>query len=222
LADKDAETNKLAFIKLIWLSSVSIRGTIAERFLDETRHVDVTKLPPDIDRSLRFDPSCPFGPGTRLPCLIALMRDPITDKPCGIQRTALEVRNGKVEKIDRRMLGHAGVVKLWPAGTQLAVGEGIETTLAAATRIPYEGAPLTPAWAALSAKKLAALPVIPGVERLVVLIDNDSNQEGQQAAAQVTTSWQAAGRTVVPLMPNTPDTDFNDFVIKEDDHVAGT
>ena len=35
------------------------------------------------------------------------------------------------------MLGRAGVVKLWPAGSQLVVGEGIETVLAAATRIPY-------------------------------------------------------------------------------------
>ena len=34
-------------------------------------------------------------------------------------------------KIDRRMLGRRGVVKLWPAGPQLVIGEGIETVLAA-------------------------------------------------------------------------------------------
>jgi hypothetical protein len=118
------------------------------------------------------------------------------------------------------MLGHAGVVKIWPVGTQLVLGEGLETVLAATTRIPYAGAPLTPAWAALSSKKLAALPVIPSVERLVLLVDNDRNQEGQQAAAQVTARWRAAGRTVVPLMPAEPDTDFNDLVLKEDSHAA--
>ncbi len=117
------------------------------------------------------------------------------------------------------MLGRAGVVKLWPAGSQLVVGEGLETVLAAATRIPYASAPLIPAWAALSSEKLATLPIIPGVERLVLLIDNDANQEGQNAASQIATCWRAAGRTVVPLMPGTPDTDFNDLVLREDANV---
>jgi DNA polymerase len=214
------DADKLAFVKSIWLSAQLLRGSIGERYLDATRHIDVTKLPEDIHRSLRFHPSCVFGPGTQLPCLIALMRDPLTDEPVGIQRIAIEDRGGKVVKLDRRMLGHAGVVKLWPAGTQLVVGEGLETVLAAATRISYAGAPLTPAWAALSSKKLAALPVIPDVERLVVLADNDSNQEGPAAAAQVAAGWRAQGRTVVPLLPPEPDTDFNDVVIKGDSHVA--
>jgi hypothetical protein len=63
------------------------------------------------------------------------------------------------------------------------------------------------------------LPVIPNVERLILLIDNDSNQEGQQAAAHATARWRAQGRTIVPLMPGTPDTDFNDFILKEDANV---
>ena len=214
------DTEKLAFIKSIWTSAQPLHGSMAERYLDETRHVDVTKLPEDIHRSLRFHPNCVFGSGTYLPCLIALMRDPLSDAPIGIQRIALEERNGRIEKIDRRMLGHAGVVKLWPPGPQLVVGEGLETVLAAATRIPYAGAPLIPAWAALSSEKLASLPVIPGVERLILLVDNDSNQEGQQAAACATNGWRAQGRTVVPLVPGTPDTDFNDLVIKEDGHAA--
>ena len=94
------------------------------------------------------------------------MRDPLTDEPVGIQRIALEHLDGKIEKIDRRMLGRAGVVKLWPAGSQLVVGEGLETVLAAATRIPYAGAPLMPAWARFPAISCAMFPVIPGVERL--------------------------------------------------------
>jgi DNA polymerase len=216
----DTTEEKLAFIKSIWTSAQPLIGSIAERYLDQTRHIDVTKLPADIHNSLRFHPRCAFGAGMYSPCLIALMRDPLTDAPVGIQRIALEDRNGRIEKIDRRMLGHAGVVKLWPPGTQLVVGEGLETVLAAATRIPYAGAPLVPAWAALSSGKLAALPVIPMVERLILLIDNDANREGQQAAAYATVAWRAAGRTIVPLMPGTPDTDFNDLVLKEDANVA--
>jgi hypothetical protein len=220
VSNGDDEAEKLTFIKSIWTSAQPLIGSIAERYLDETRHVDITKLPDDIHRSLRFHPACVFGPGVYRPCLIALMRDPLTDEPVGIQRIALEDRGGTIVKLDRRMLGHAGVVKIWPVGTQLVLGEGLETVLAAATRIPYAGAPLTPAWAALSSKKLAALPIIPSVEQLVLLIDNDSNQEGQQAAAQVTARWRAANRTVVPLMPAEPDTDFNDLVLKEDSNVA--
>ena len=59
------------------LSAQPLRGSIAERYLDETRHIDISKLPADIHRSLRFHPNCVFGPGTHLPCLIALMRDPL-------------------------------------------------------------------------------------------------------------------------------------------------
>ena len=41
-------------------------------------------------------------------------------------------------KIERRMLGRTGVVKLWPAGPQLVVGEGLETVLAGAARLPHD------------------------------------------------------------------------------------
>jgi hypothetical protein len=215
------DENRLMLAKSIWTSSLPITGTIAEQYLDVTRHIDITRLPDDLHRCLRFNPHCLFGPGHELPCLVALMRHPVTDQPVGIQRTALEVKDGQVRKIERRMLGRAGVVKIWPAATTLVVGEGLETVLAAATRIPYRGHALVPAWAALSRKNLAELPIIGGVERLVLLIDNDSNQEGQRAAAAVTELYRSRGRVVVPLMPPRPDTDFNDLVAKEDDsHVS--
>jgi hypothetical protein len=144
------------------------------------------------------------------------MRDPTSNAPIGVQRIALRESNSRVEKIDRRMLGRAGVVKLWAAGRTLVVGEGLETVLAAATRIPFEGAALAPAWACLSASKLAALPPIPGVERLVVLADHDD--EGKRAAAQITDQWRAAGRAVVPLLPPEEGTDFNDLILRENNN----
>jgi hypothetical protein len=67
----DAE--KLAFIKSIWTSAQPLRGSIAERYLDETRHIDVSRLPPDIHRSLRFHPNCVFGSGT-LPASLSAQR----------------------------------------------------------------------------------------------------------------------------------------------------
>lgn len=207
----DNDANKLAFIKSIWIAAKPIKGTIAERYLDETRHIDVTKLPEDIYHSLQFHPRCVFGSGTYLPCLIALMRDPVTDEPVGIQRIALEDRDGTIVKLD--MLGHAGVVKIWPAGSQLVVGEGLETVLAAATRIPYEDKPLTPAWALLSGDALKRLPTIDGVDRLIVLVDNDL--AGLQASQSCAARWSMT-RTVIQLTPDDVGADFNDIVIKED------
>jgi hypothetical protein len=216
----DATAAKLAFALSIWEAAGPFHGTWAERYLDETRAVDLEALPPDIHNVLRFHPACVFGPGVARPCLIALMRDPLTDAPVGIQRIALEARDGRVKRIERRMLGQAGVIKLWPVGETLAVGEGIETVLAAATRIPYRGSALVPAWAALSTVGLKALPIIPGVRRLILLADNDENQEGQMAAAQAAMRWQAAGREVATLTPPTPGSDFNDLVLQGDAHVA--
>jgi DNA polymerase len=209
---EESEPDKLAFGKAMWLSSQPLASSMAERYLDETRDIDVSRLPADIHRVLRFHPNCVFGPGTHLPCLIALMRDPITDAPVGVQRIALQHRDGKIEKIERRMLGHAGVVKLWPAGNQLVVGEGLETVLAAATRVPYRNALLQPAWAAMSSNLLAKLPVLPGVDRLIVLVDHDD--AGHAAANACSECWTRAGRTVVRLTPDRQGADFNDLILE--------
>jgi Toprim domain len=160
--------------------------------------------------ALRFHPLCPFGPGSQFPCLLALMRDAQTDAPAGVHRIAL---TSDARKIDRRILGHRGPVKLWPAGSQLVIGEGIETTLAAATRVPYAGAPLRPAWSAVSRGLLESLPVIAGVERLIVLVDHDP--PGQAAAARCAERWRRTGRTVIRLTPRRPGADFNDLVMPE-------
>jgi len=159
---------------------------------------------------LRFHPRCPFVSGMRHPCLLALMRNATTDVPTGIQRIAL---TADANKIDRRMLGQAGVVKLWTPNHQLVVGEGLETTLAAATRIPYDDAPLQPAWALLSAGKLRTLPTIANVKRLIVLVDHDD--EGLRAADFCEQRWIRAGHTVVQLIPEQPGADFNDIVLED-------
>jgi DNA polymerase len=213
---QDQEAEKLGYALGLWEAAVPLAGTIGERYLAETRKIDVTKLPATIDETLRFHKWCPFG-GRHVPCIIALMRDPETGLPTGIHRIGLQVENGKINKIDRMALGHMGVVKLWPlnGGGHLVVGEGIETVLAAATRIPYRGAPLAPAWSAISAPGVARFPVIGGVIHLTVLVDNDKNGEGQRAAETCRQNWIAAGRQVTPLMPNEPDTDFNDIIMRK-------
>jgi DNA polymerase len=205
----DNKETTTAFALQLWENARSIVGTLAEHYLAETRGINIGELPTNIDEVLRFDPCCPFGPGVRHPCLIALLRDIRTDTPSGIHRIGL-TPDGR--KIDRRMLGRSGAVKLWPASSQLVVGEGIETVLAAATRIPYRDSLLQPAWSAVSAGPLGNFPVLPSVERLIILVDNDA--EGRAAAAQCANRWHRAGRSVVRLTPKDPGADFNDLVMR--------
>jgi Toprim domain/CHC2 zinc finger/DNA polymerase family A len=215
MEQKQSVEEKLGFVLGIWDGALPLRGTIGERYLSETRGIDVSKLSPTIHDALRFHPNCVFGAGARHPCIIALMRDPVTDAPVGIHRIGLAQENGAITKIDRKALGRMGVVKLsQPTGEHLVVGEGIETVLAAATRISYRGALLTPAWSAVAKGGLGKLPVLPGVQRLVLLVDNDANGEGQKAAESCRQIWRAAGRAVAPLVPKQAGWDFNDVVLR--------
>jgi hypothetical protein len=207
---------RVDFARQTWNAAEPLIGSIGERYLAETRGIEISKLPPTLHDVLRFHPRCAFGPGVRRPCIIALMRDPVTDAPVGIHRIGLMEVNGKVDRIRRMALGRLGMVKLWPlnGSDHLVAGEGIETVLAAATRISYRGAPLTPAWSAVARGGLACLPLLPNVARLIQLVDHDENGEGQRAAEQGRQVWLSAGRTVVPLIPKQQGWDFNDVVLR--------
>jgi DNA polymerase len=207
IAVKDPEVSQ-AFALHLWDEARPIAGTLAARYLSETRGIDLTALPADIGSVLRFHLRCPFGPGARHPCLLALLHDVTTDAVTGIHRIAL---TPDARKIERRMLGRAGAAKLWSAGPQLVIGEGIETVLAAATRIPFEEAPLRPAWALVLSDALGRLPPVTGVDRLIILVDHDDT--GMLAASTCAARWTGAGRTVIELMPDQKGADFNDLIL---------
>lgn len=206
-----AEANRRFALKL-WEEATPITGTPAARYLAEARGIDLTQLPADIDAVLRFHPRCRFD-GVHHPCLLALMHNVATNERTGIHRIALTPEAFAGGKVERRALGQLGAIKLWPAGADLVAGEGLETVLAAATRIPYEDKPLRPAWSLVSSDLLGRLPVIAGVNRLFLLIDHDD--AGIVAAKVVTERWTHAQRTVVQLMPDDAGADFNDLVLSE-------
>lgn len=202
------DTRKFALS--IWQDARPIKGTLAEAYLN-TRHIDITGVPTE---ALRFHPRCIFGPGNYQPCLIALFRDPVTNKPTGIHRIKLALND---EKVERMALGPVGgsVIKIWPDEDViygLVIGEGIETTLAAATRCEHRGTLLQPAWAAGSKINLASFPVLDDIDHLTVLVDHDANNEGQNAAAQCIRRWRKSEREANGIIPTAVDTDFNDLV----------
>ena len=208
------EDSKTARALELWGQGIPIAGTLAERYLAETRRIDVSKLPVNVSDSLRFLARCPFGAQLK-PCLLALMQDPESDQPIGIQRIGLECQRGKVRKLERMALGRVGAVKIWPAGAQLVVGEGLETTLAAATRIPYRGGAVQPAWSVISSGGLSRLPH--PSRRRAADYPGRSRRQWRRPSRRGTLPerWTRAGRTVVRLTPKRVDADFNDLVLRE-------
>jgi putative DNA primase/helicase len=101
---------------------------------------------------------------------------------------------------------------LWAlnGSADLAVGEGIESVLAAIKL----GIADPPAWAATVANNLSRLPVIPHVNELTILADNDANRTSEQHARELRRKWTAAGSAAVVRMPTKVGTDFNDLLLE--------
>lgn len=196
---KPADARALA----LWDESTDWRGTLADTYLRRRGFSDL-----DWIADVRFHPSCPFGPATRHPCMVALYRDIVTDEPKAIHRTALAPDGSK---IDRKAMGpKAGcAIKLSDdadVSVKLSIGEGIETCLAGAAML------FRPVWALGDAQEIRRFPVLPGIESLTVLVDNDP--AGTEAAQECSARWTKAGREVFRAVPNRRKGDFAD-VLKE-------
>jgi hypothetical protein len=184
----------------IWEESRDPRGTLVERYL-ASRGLE---LEPSLSgEALRFHPNCPFGPGQRFPCMVALFRSISTDDPVAVHRVALAADGSKIA---RRMLGPVAgaAIKLDAddaVSTGLVVGEGIETCLAA-RQLGFQ-----PAWALGSAGAIASFPLLPGIESLTILAEDDAtNAKAVQACGE---RWTAAGREVIVVRPRVG-SDVND------------
>jgi DNA polymerase len=203
--DQDNE-HKLERAHELWDKAVPIAGTLAERYLAETRGIDVSALPAGINEVLRFLPRA-WLDGKYPACMIALFRDIETGERAGAHRIWL---TPDAQKIERRMFGRwprPRAIKLWPADDKLYVGEGIETVLAAATRLQ-----MRPAWAMTTSGRLGKLPVISGITELNILLDRDAN--GEAAAATCCETWKAVGRRVRRLrVKGAGLNDFNDLIL---------
>jgi hypothetical protein len=69
-----------------------------------------------------------------------------------------------------------------------------------------------PAWALGGTSELKSFPVLSGIEALTILVDNDANRAGQNAAVQCSARWLEAGREVFRAIPNHTGDDFNDVL----------
>lgn len=171
-------------------------------------------LPP-LDGDLRFHPALRHPPtGYTGPALVGLVTDAATRQPLTWHRTWIAADGTKAQIEPARMLlgGYrkaGGVIRLWPdEGVTLGLGvaEGIETALSLAHAF-------APVWAAIDAGNLGTLPVLPGIESLLIAADHDP--AGIKAARQCAERWAAQGREVGLVLPPEAKTDLNDLARRE-------
>lgn len=199
------ENRRLSLAAAIWDETVPL-GPPGKAYLAK-RDILLDEVPGD--GGLRWHATCPWRDGAA-PCIVSRFTDAVTGKPKGIHRRPI---TGEKPMSLGPMAGC--VIRLWPdedVTEGLVIGEGVETTLAAATRIEHRDTLLRPAWAAGSSGNLASLPVLAGIETLTILVDHDESGTGQDAAAECAERWLDADREVIRLMPGNVGIDFNDLV----------
>jgi hypothetical protein len=210
-AETEKQQRKEQALRL-WNEAQPFRGSPAESYLLHTRGIgDWLNTFPHLDEVFKFHPNCWFG-GERHPCLIALVRNIKDDRPCAIHRTAL-TKDNPPQKIDRMSLGPVagGAIKISPdfeVHSGLMIGEGIETVLSASKHFQFK-----PIWSVIDAGNLAKFPTLSGLESLTIVVDNDANGKGQNAAAECADRYLRADLEVIKTQ-TTRAKDFNDLVVR--------
>jgi hypothetical protein len=184
-----------------------IGGTLAETYL-ASRGLD---LPPGGGALKYLPPSAKYI----WPTLVSIITDFVTGEPINLQFTYLAQDGGGKAPLpkheQRRFLaGHrvkGGVVRLSDDADvclRLGLSEGTESALAIQTSFRRAGRSEI-VWAAVNAGNMARLPVVPGIEALVVYADKDTGGAGQKAAQELASRWAKAGRDVYIALPATGD-----------------
>lgn len=212
--DKDepelTDPEKTARALQIFDQGVPLAGTIGQTYFESRRAWPGIEL-----EDIRFHPFCPFGKGRKLPCIVALMRNIITNEPQAIHRTAIlpdgsdkDERWGLPKKMFANALGTA--IKLFADAdvtSVLSLAEGLENGLSVA-RFGW-----IPIWVAGSSGAIGSFPVLPGVEALHIFADNDERKRriGLAKARECAAIWQGSGREARIHLP--PEgLDWNDVV----------
>ena len=141
----------------------------------------------------------------RRPALVAAITDG-SGALQGVQVTLLTAHGTAKAAVatPRRVIGKllGGVVRLHEVGEELAVGEGVETTLSASHALGLS------AWAALTADNLSRFVPPPTLRRMVIATDADA--AGQRAAEMLRERAPASVRVERALAPD-GQKDWNDW-----------
>src|SRR5215471_6784662 len=139
-------------------------------------------------------------------CLLVAYRSLDDDAVTGVSRILVDEPQ-HWPKTQRKMLGvvRRAAVKLMPVADKLAVGEGVETCMAA-NQLGHG-----PAWALGSAGAIANLAVLPQIHHIILLAEN--NDASRAATERCGQRWLKAGRRVTRIWPRPGCDDLNDELI---------
>ena len=207
---------KLAEAEGLWVAARPLLFSPAELYL--TRRLSGRQTPHPAVRSsqLRFHPK-PYSVILRegpvegcIGAMLCRMIDPATGRFAGIQRVFLDRER---QKIERKMLGGSGVVKLAdrPHG-DFGLCEGLENGLSVLDFFSWEG----PLWAAMVAGNMSKFPVLCDVAGITIFADHDKRARhgpaGSRAAATCAARWREAGRKALLMMPPDEGSDWNSYL----------
>jgi hypothetical protein len=201
-AEAQKSQQHTAWARAIWRQARIAEGTLTAWYL-EVRGIKI--LPPSIrhHRNLRHTLS-----GLWLPAMVACVQT-VDGQFTAVHRTYLSpTEKGKAAvSTPKRLLGPCagGAVRLARIGPELILGEGIETTLSAmhATGMP--------GWACMSTSGLRSV-LLPQEVREVIILE-DSDKPGRDAAAALAERLTGEGRMVRVARTPPGIKDFNDLLL---------
>ena len=187
----------------IWSAGMGIKGTAADEYLFR-RGIDITLLPPVYLHQLKFIPRLKHPTGPRLPVMLGIMRNTLTNADQAIHRTYLNpIGTDKADVLPNKMtLGFpkAGVVKFGePVNGVIAVGEGIETCLSFFLMFGVN------VWCATSVGGLLTMVMRDDIKEVLWVVDND--EPGTIALEEAKKHFKV---DIKPMRPSKGFKDFND------------
>jgi hypothetical protein len=200
---------RIARARELWEQGRDPLGTPAQEYL-RSRALD---LPNELAGSvLRYLPKTPWrnedaGRTEFIPALLAAFRSIDDGEITAVHRIRLD-QPERWPKAERRMLGlvYRAAVKLEAISNgALAVGEGVETCMAA------QQLGLRPAWALGSVGGISFFPLLAGVQHLTIL--GESGKASEEAIKLCGRRWSAAGRRV-RIAFSEIGSDVNDILIE--------
>jgi putative DNA primase/helicase len=180
----------------MWRNSVPADNTMVATYLASRLLIDA--IPP----ALRFAPAIWHKESSaRYPAMVGLVEH-VKHGAVGIHAVFLNRLDASVRvTIEPRKKSFGpikgGAVRLAPAGTVLAIAEGIEDALT------FQQATGTPSWAAPTASGIRSFvpPPLAETPTLILIQDTDANQTGQQAVSDTARRLAKAGYEIKIARP---------------------
>lgn len=194
-----------ACARTLWEEAHAIEGTLSER------HCRLRGVAGDLSSELRHHPALPSAvyrtAGRRRPAFLAAVRDATGDLT-GVEATYLSVDGRRaLLPVPRKTVGVVPVgaaVRLQPVGRRLVVAEGVFTALSAGAHFA------APAWALLSAGRMAGWRPPEGVTEVIVAADRGA--AGERAARTLVARLRGLGLAAGARWPPAPHGDWNEAV----------